>query len=213
MASGEVIAKRYALAVAEHARNEGRLGEVEADLKRLAGILEGTADTGCASELTAFLLSPSLPLREKLTLASRVAERLGFGGIVSGFMEVMIRHGRFHLMPKVIRRYVEFAGEFAGELSAVVRTARPLSESQVRRLSEVLASAFAAPVRMQICVEPSLLAGVKLTVGDKTIDGTVLGRLNRLRHRLTAENLFGVVAGGESEDQTGKKAGDPAVGK
>ncbi len=214
MATEEIIARRYALALAEHARGEGKFPEVQADLKHIAAILEMTAESGYEPEFAKFLSSPSASLEEKLGLTRKVVEELGIGKIVNDFIGVLIRHGRAGIMLKVIRQFAEMAGELTGELSAVVQTARPLSEDQTNRLSEALAGALGSPVRMHQRIEPGLLAGAKITVGEKTFDGTVLGRLDRLRHKLTAETLSDAIAVEEiAEEQAAGKAEAPAKKK
>ncbi len=208
MAADEVIARRYALALAEHAREEGQLKEVQADLKHIARILETTEEAGYEPKFAEFLSSPSVSLEDKLALTAKVVEELGVGKIVNDFIGVLIRHGRAGLMLKVVRQFAGLAGELTGELSAVVHTARPLSPEQAGRLSEALAKAFSMPVRMHQRVEPGLLAGARITIGDKTFDGTVLGRLDRLRHRLTAETLSDAVQ--EDGEDEGAEAGEEA---
>lgn len=185
----EIIAKRYAQGLAEYARDAACLEETREDLGVLLELVGQDGDGEGESEGAAFrrfLASPSVPLRSKLDTAARVVEKAGLNRAVGGFLEVLIRHGRVGLLGRAVRRFADLAGEMTGELAAVVHTARPLSGEQGGRLAEALSRAFGGKVHIRQVVDPTLLAGAKVLVGGKVIDGSVLGRLERLRRRLTS---------------------------
>jgi F-type H+-transporting ATPase subunit delta len=71
-----------------------------------------------------------------------------------------------------------------GSLVAVVQTAAPLSAKQASALADRLESAYGRKIALNQVVEPDLVAGVRITIGDDVIDGTVRARLDDLRLRL-----------------------------
>ena len=71
-----------------------------------------------------------------------------------------------------------------GEVVAEVSAAADLSDSQRRRLSEILARIYHTPVSVQLIVEPELLGGLAVAVGDEVIDGTLLSRLTAAETKL-----------------------------
>lgn len=202
MATEEVIAKRYALGLAEQAKDEGKLRDARRDLRALADLLDPVAGGAHVPEFAAFLAAPGIPSGEKQALAAKVVAQTGIGQTVGDFLGVLIRHDRVALLPRVARLFADIAGALSGELIALVHTARPLSEDQDRRLSEALSSAFSVKVRIHQRIEPGLLAGARITVGDKTLDGTVLGRLESLKHTLVAGTLAeGALGIGKDPDE------------
>lgn len=208
MAQEEVIARRYAVGLAECAGEESGVEEVRRDVGRLAEVLDPRAGAGHVPEFLDFLNSPTIPPADKLRAAAGVTEKMGLGKVAADFLGVLIRHGRVGLMPRIARAFADIAGAMTGDLTAVVRTARPLSEDQAVRLTQALSAAFGGTVRLHQQVEPGLLAGAKVTVGDKTFDGSVLGRLENLKQRLMTAGLDGI---GEMEEEgeevKGKEAG------
>lgn len=78
----------------------------------------------------------------------------------------------------------EVVADARGRLVAVVQTAKPLSDSQVTALAGRLEAAYGRKIALNQVVEPDLVAGVRITVGDDVIDGTVRARLDDLRLRL-----------------------------
>lgn len=184
MANEEVIAKRYAKGLAEYANAESRMDEARRDVRALADVLDPRSGAFYVPEFHDFLSSPVVTPADKLAASERIMEQIGIGAAVSDFMKVLLKHNRVDLLPRIAREFADISGRMTGEHTALVRTARPLSEEQAERLSRALSEAFGGRVRLHQQVDPGLLAGAKVTVGDKTFDGSVLGRLDSLKHRL-----------------------------
>lgn len=207
MGQEEVIAGRYARALAELARDVNRIDEVRSDLRALDEILDPGVGDGHVPELLDFLNSPVVTPADKGDAARRIMGKLGIGETVTNFLGVLIERNRVDLLPRIARVFAGLAGELTGECTAVVHTARALTEEQREKLAAALATAFGGPVRIHQRVEPGLLAGARVTVGDRIFDGTVLGRLDSLRHRLVsggADMWQGALV--EAEDTTGDNA-------
>lgn len=185
MSNENVIANRYARGLAEFAKNENVLDETRRDMDALGRILAAKDEDGMP-ELLSFLDSPTPTHEQKIAAAGKILEEAGIGKTVSDFLALLIRRGRTELAPLIARAFAEMAGRMAGELTAVVRTARPLSDDQSRRLAAALSAAFGRGVTVQQQVEPGLLAGARVAVEGWTFDGTVLGKLERMRHTLAA---------------------------
>ena len=83
-----------------------------------------------------------------------------------------------------IDRAQDIVAEGRDRLVAVVQTARPLSSTQATALAARLESAYGRKIAVNQVVEPDLVAGVRITIGDDVIDGTVRARLDDLRLRL-----------------------------
>ena len=81
-------------------------------------------------------------------------------------------------------RLAELASERRSRYIAVVTSARPLEGDQADRLRSALSSAFGRDMDLQVDVDPSLLGGLVVRVGDELVDGTVVRRLSELRRRL-----------------------------
>ena len=72
---------------------------------------------------------------------------------------------------------------------ATAISAAPLAEDEIRALTERLEGLTGGKVELEVQVDPSLLGGLVVRVGDRLIDGSVRGRLERLRNRLVAGTL------------------------
>lgn len=186
MTQEEIIAGRYARGLAELARDRDCMDEVRDDLRSLDEILDPGSGDVHVPEFKDFLSSPMVMPADKQVVSKAVMEKMGIGETVANFLCVLIERNRVDLLSRVARGFSTLAGELTGEYAALVRTARPLTHEQRERLAAALSAAFGGVVRIHQRVDPGLLAGARIMVGDRAFDGTVLGRLAALRHRFAS---------------------------
>lgn len=92
--------------------------------------------------------------------------------------------GSHRTVALAIEEYERIAAEHRQRLNATVRVAHPLDGADLQRLQGVLARQYGRPVQLNVVVDPELLGGVKVEIGDDVIDGTVANRLDEARRRL-----------------------------
>jgi F-type H+-transporting ATPase subunit delta len=80
--------------------------------------------------------------------------------------------------------YQKVAAEVHGESVAKVRSARELSDDEQTRLSEALQRQYGRPIHLNVVVDPELVGGLRVEIGDDVIDGSVSSRLDEARRRL-----------------------------
>ncbi|MFV2064848.1 MAG: ATP synthase F1 subunit delta, partial [Chloroflexota bacterium] len=125
-----------------------------------------------------------------VTTASRV-EVLGrvLGDDVSGaprsLFALMVRRGRFELVPAVIREFTRLYRIQEGIVEANVTSAVSLDAKTQEAIRERLVAITGSQVEMRLEVDPQLLGGVQVRLGDELIDGSVRGRLERMRIAIT----------------------------
>lgn len=194
MSQDEVIAKRYARGLAEHAMDAGGMPAIRADLHTVARLLDPKAGDTYVPEFAAYLDSPLASSADKRTAVASMLGKAGVGQEVVDFLGVLIERGRVRLLPKIAGEFGELAGVLTGDRSVLVQTARPLTAEQEERLADALSGVCGGRVHLRQQVEPGLLAGAKVVMGDRTYDGTVLGKLEAMRQHLTAEHVFDAAA-------------------
>jgi F-type H+-transporting ATPase subunit delta len=171
----ESAARRYADAVFEIAQSEGRLDEWERDLTLLAGILSGP-------QVLAWLSNPSVPATDKdalietgLASTSEEARNLG---------RILVTRGRGDLAQAILDAYRARLDRVRGIAHATVTTAVPLSEQEQAAINQRLAEMTGQQVKMDVAVDPSIIGGIVVRMGDKLIDGSTRARLQDLKRRL-----------------------------
>lgn len=93
-------------------------------------------------------------------------------------------HGTYRTVGVALAEYQQVAAEVAGENVATVRVARPLGEAEQSRLADLLSRQYGRPVHLNTVVDPDVLGGIRVEIGDDVIDGTVSSRLDDARRLL-----------------------------
>lgn len=171
--------RRYARALFQLAREEGRVAEVRAELDAMHGLMEQVP------ELRETIFRPLHPLAQRKAALEAVAERLGTSATVRHFYSYVIDQRRVVDLPAIHEEYARLADEAAGRVPARVVSATPLSEAQQERLRQALNAQTGREVQLEVEVDPGLVGGLVARVGDVVFDGSIRTHLQQLRSNLT----------------------------
>lgn len=178
MADAHTIARPYAEAVFELARDEGQFQEWEDALSLLAAIAED-------EQMERLLNSPRVPEQRKAEAFRQIAgHRLGQEA--GRFLDTLFANDRVLYLPDIAEIYRELRREAENEIHAVVTSAVPLSGEQKETVANRLKERFGRKVSVETRVDESLLGGMIVRAGDLVIDGSVRGGLQQLRNHLQA---------------------------
>jgi F-type H+-transporting ATPase subunit delta len=93
------------------------------------------------------------------------------------FVRVLIANDRLALLPEIHARFAELKNERDGVVEAEIRSAFPLDNAQINGLVADISRRFERRVQPRVTVDKDLIGGVRITVGDEVIDGSMRGRL------------------------------------
>jgi F-type H+-transporting ATPase subunit delta len=170
-------AARYAEALFDIAREEDRVEAVRAELEELAQVVEATPD------LRLLLRRPDLDAERKLG-PLRAALGGKFTDTLMALVGGLVRHQRGDSVEAVAEVFGELADAAAGVVRAEAQTVVPLTAEQRARLVGALGRITGKKVELEERIAPEILAGLRLRVGDRLIDGSAVGRLQRMREEL-----------------------------
>ena len=159
------------LALLKRAEIEDQVDEVEEQLFRFGRVLDGQP------RLTALLSDYTTPVDGRIALLDRVIDAAGIDGIAAALLQQTIGHLRGERADEAVLDLAELAVARRGEVVAHVTAAADLSDAQRTRLVELLTRIYGHPVSVQLNVDPELLGGLSITVGDEVIDGSIASRL------------------------------------
>ncbi len=168
----ETVARRYAEALYEAAREEHLEERIGAELARLRQLWLDIPELGL------FLSHPEVPQEAKEQLARSLTA--GMHPYLGNLLILLVRKGRAGLLPAIGREYLNAAEEAGKLVHVVMRTAREVGEEELRELRRALEAALGKPVAISVEEAPELLAGAELSVRGQRIDASVAGRLARL---------------------------------
>jgi F-type H+-transporting ATPase subunit delta len=96
----------------------------------------------------------------------------------------LVTQPRGRRIGELLRYASQVVADQSGAGIAVITTAKPLAATQLERLSTILQSQYGRPIRVNEVIDPSVIGGVRIKVGDDVIDGSVSARINDLRLQL-----------------------------
>ena len=172
---------QYANALADVAFEKGAVAEIRNQLQDFGSLYKSS------SELRNFLASPAVPSQPKHGVIEKLLGRLGGNKILRNFLFVVIDHQRTHSLPEIIASFEEVIRQREGVVEAQVTSAIELSAQQKAELDSTLSRVTGMRVETKFALEPALLGGAVVRVGDTVYDGSVRTRLNELLVRLEAE--------------------------
>jgi F-type H+-transporting ATPase subunit delta len=171
----EALAVESAL---QRAESDGVLDEVEDELFRFGRIVDGEP------KLRAALTDRNLPADRKADLLHRLIDGK-VAEVSSSLIERAVVAPRGRTVERVLDDYAQLAAQRRERLIAHVTSAVDLTDDQLERLAESLHREFGREVRLQVVVDPSLLGGLTVRIGDELIDGSVLRHLGAAKRQLT----------------------------
>jgi F-type H+-transporting ATPase subunit delta len=178
------VAKVYAEALLNAAEKEGQGDAVIEELETLVRDVFG-ADP----KIEAFFASAAIGRKAKADVIRNV-----FQGKTSqlffNFLLVLNDHERLDLLRPILAAARELRDQRARRIRVLVRSAAPLPEDQCQRLARELHDAFQLEPVLETRVEPELLGGVVVKVGDWLYDGSVRNRLELLRKQLIERSSY-----------------------
>jgi F-type H+-transporting ATPase subunit delta len=174
----DAVEELAVIAVVASAEDTGRFDDLEDELFRFGRIV------AAEPELRRALNDRVAPPESKVGLLSDLLEGKVTPATLRLVSEVAT-HSRGRSLERGLDVYARLAAERRSRLVAVVRTSVELTEQQKSRLSAALSAQYDRDVHLNIEVDPTVLGGLSVQIGDEEIDGTIQRRLGDIRRRLT----------------------------
>ncbi|HEY5650606.1 MAG TPA: ATP synthase F1 subunit delta [Acidimicrobiia bacterium] len=167
----------YASAILEFANAEGELARVEQEIRTIAAAIDESV------ELRSALTDPAVPSSRKQSVVDDLV-----GGRVSritaNLVGLIAAQNRIGDLGEITRKLSERMAASHGSRLAEVRSAVPLDDATVQRLTAALSKQVGSSVEVRTVVDPDILGGIVARVGDTVIDGSVRSKLESLRQML-----------------------------
>jgi len=174
------IAKNYAEALLALARKAGTPAAWGTAIGALGDAVAGD------ETLRRFLEAPQISAAEKNAVLAKALGPVAPAPTFVRFVQKLVTNRRQMLLPAVATEYHNLLDEAEGRVHARVTVAREMDAAAQTAIATALSAALKKTVVPHVTVDPRILGGVVVRVGDTVMDGSVRRRLGRLRDRLVA---------------------------
>jgi F-type H+-transporting ATPase subunit delta len=172
MAETRTIARPYAEAVF-------RLAKARGELAAWSDMLQITAAIAADDRIRTLIGNPKvLPRRLGEMLLGVCGDRLNNEG--RNFILLLAENGRVEILPEVGELFEQLKTQHEGVLGAQVFSAFPMNDAQLGDLVAHLETKFKRKIEAKVSVDPELIGGVKVEIGDEVLDASVRGKLEAM---------------------------------
>lgn len=172
------VAKRYAKSLLDLAREQGALDTVYADMQQVVSVCDANRD------LVMLLGNPIIATDKKLTILKTVFASVS--RMSSAFFEILTRKGRESHLAGIAKEFVAQYKKSKGIESATVISAVALDDNLRKQVQELVRAGGKSEVELVEKVDPKLIGGFVLRMGDKQYDASVSSELRKLTRDFSA---------------------------
>ncbi len=176
------VASRYAKSLLELAQEQGQLDAVKKDLEQIIAVLKAN------NEIQAVLKNPIISHDKKRSILLALFDGKANPLIIS-FFTILVNKGRADILIDIAQAFVREYNQVKGIVNATVLSATALSEENLNELQAKIAQEIGAQVLLSNKVDASVIGGFVLRVGDKQIDASIAGKLQKLEKYFVSQGV------------------------
>lgn len=155
------------------------------DLEGAAGWLDQLATISTNPQLQQFAGDPNVSSEQVFSLVSGLtSQALPDAG--KNFLRAVIDSGRITVLPEMARQFRALKNAQSGASDAVIYSAFPIDEAQLRDVDVALERRFGRKLTTRVETDSTLIGGIRVVVGDEVLDTSVKARLEQMKAALTA---------------------------
>ena len=179
MAELSTIARPYAEALFAAALDD------QAGLESWSGLVSELAQVASLDDVREALTDPRLNAAQRVELFAGLV-KTPLSAEARNFIELLVDNNRILLLPQIAEQFEALKNQREGTALAQITSAFELTGEQVAELVSGLEKKFGLKLKPQVTVDPALIGGVRVLVGDQVLDTSVQAQLARMRDALVA---------------------------
>ena len=180
--SEAVVAKRYADALFQLANEKDIVDKLISELQTVKEVFQD------GDEMIDFLTHPRISNDDKMKLIDESFKACD--KLVINTLKLLVERHRIGIVTALVDHFVDLYNEANGIAAATVYSVRELTEDEKNELEASFKKEFNKnSVAINNIVDPTIIGGLKIRVGNTIYDGSISGKLNRIKNRLVAESI------------------------
>jgi F-type H+-transporting ATPase subunit delta len=156
-----------------------------AEADSAAGWLDEMAQIAAQDSLLQFADNPKVTADQVFGVIQSVAKS-AWPDAAKNFLQILIQNGRLVALPEIAMQYRNLKNTRTGINDAVVYSAFPIEQAELTELALLLEKRFARKLNLTVQLQPELIGGIRVAVGDEVLDTSIKARLEQMKAALTA---------------------------
>ena len=175
LASGDLIADRYASALYDLAADSKSIDPVLADLTLVQTMLNDQKD------LNLVIKSPLIASTDKLDILEKLLLNIKANKLTLTFLKVLEQNKRFSNLYSIISQFININAYNRGDVLADITSAEELNDEQRKNIKEQLKNTLGEKLYLKFIVDKKIIGGLVVKVGSKMIDTSLASKINKLK--------------------------------
>jgi F-type H+-transporting ATPase subunit delta len=176
--SVQMIARRYASALADVVIERGEAPDVQEELNAWERLIQSSAN------LQEVFRNPTIALDQKRAVLNKLIEKAKPRETTANFLKVLVQNHRLTELGEINRKFADVLDVRAGMIAATVTTARSVPERAQEKLYETLTSLTGKKVRVNFATDAELIGGIVTRIGSTVYDGSVRNQLQQIKEKM-----------------------------
>jgi len=171
-------AERYSLALYELSTESNVTSQIEEQSLSVLKLLEQSQD------FSNLIKDPTTSQDDLLKVVNTISENYKFDQLLKNFLSFLIQKRRFFFVERILKSFIEICSEKRGELKAELRSAKQLSNEEIKQITEELTKNFSSKIKLNYKHDESLIGGLVVHVGSTMVDTSIKSKLQQIENRM-----------------------------
>ncbi|HEV8052810.1 MAG TPA: ATP synthase F1 subunit delta [Parachlamydiaceae bacterium] len=176
------IATHYSKALFNQAKNDAQLEKTAQAMKEITRLLKEVP------EFRSLLLQPFITIEAKKSFLKKLFQENSDPGLLN-FLYLLLDKKRMDILPEIAAEYIELVDEKLERLEIGITTTVALDEKMKDKITRALENRYRKKVLITESIDPQILGGMVLEIGNQVIDGSVKAQLSKLKDHLLATTV------------------------
>ena len=171
-------AERYSLALYELSQENNLLTQLEDECNSVLKLINDSKD------FSNLIKDPTTNTEDLSKVINKIAENNKFETLFKNFLNFLIQKRRFFFIERILKSFIEICSRKRGELKAELKSAKELSNDEIKKLTDELTKNFSSKIKLNYKHDESLIGGLVVQVGSTMVDTSIKNKLQQIENRM-----------------------------
>ena len=171
-------AERYSLALFELSEENSLLNQIEDQASSMLNLINQSND------FSNLIKDPTINQEDLSKVISDIVQNNKFDTLFKNFLNFLIQKRRFFFIEHILKSFIETCSRKRGELKAELRSAKNLSDNEIKEIKELLTKNFSSNINLDYKYDESLIGGLIVQVGSTMVDTSIKNKLQQIENRM-----------------------------